>query len=278
MWRVTWLEIKKIFFKGRSYIAFGAIALIIALIQLGLYVEGDFMIEIVMQNLKDQFSFQGNLLNGYLVSYVVLNTLWIHVPMLIAMVTGDMISGESGGGTFRLLLTRPVSRDRLLVAKFFASMVYATMMVIFIALISLLMGFLLFGTGDLLIMFNTLNIFPENDVLWRFLFAYGFGIVGMWVVAAFSFCLSVFSKNSLSPIITSIAVIIIFSILSTFQIGIFEKITPYLFTNYLNSWMMFFDFEVDYMKIGESVLVLMGHVLAFFLISFFVFRKKDITS
>ncbi len=278
MGRLVILELEKIFKKGRSYIAFGAIIIIILLIQMGLKVEGEFMLDMLMMNLKDTFYFQGNLMNGYLISYVVLNTLWIHVPILIAIVTGDLVSGEAQQGTLRLLLPRPVSRGKLLTAKFFAAIIYSTLMVIVVALFSLAIGIPLFGKGDLLVMFNRLNIFAQDDVMWRFLLAYGFGIIGMWVIAALSLLFSVFSDNSLGPILLTFAVLIVFNILSTFEFGIFDPITPFLFTTYINSWMLFFDYDLEMNKIYLSLTVLLVHVAVLYAASYYAFIKKNITS
>ncbi|MBI9035312.1 MAG: ABC transporter permease subunit [Bacteroidales bacterium] len=278
MRRLVLLELEKVFKKGRSYIAFGAIILIILLIQIGLKVEGGFMLDLLMISLKDNFYYQGNLLNGYLVSYVVLNTLWIHVPLLIAIVTGDLVSGEAQQGTLRLLLTRPVSRGKLVSAKFFGAIIYATLMVVVVAVFSLAIGIPLFGKGDLLVMFNRLNIFAQDDVMWRFLLAYSFGIIGMWVIASLSLLFSVFSKNSLGPILLTFAVLIVFNILSTFEFGIFDSITPFLFTTYINSWMLFFDYDLQLNEIYLSLGVLIMHVVVLYAIAYLAFVRKNITS
>jgi ABC-2 type transport system permease protein len=57
-------------------------------------------------------------MNGYLMAFIILQTLLVHVPLLIALVAGDMISGEANQGTLRLLLTKPVSRANLIIGKF----------------------------------------------------------------------------------------------------------------------------------------------------------------
>jgi energy-coupling factor transporter ATP-binding protein EcfA2 len=76
----------------------------------------------------------GNLVNGYMVSYLVLNFLWVHVPLLLVIVTGDLLAGEVNAGTFRILLTRPVSRFSLVTAKYIAALVYTLVIVIFLAM------------------------------------------------------------------------------------------------------------------------------------------------
>ena len=60
-----------------------------------------------MQGVTDQFDIHGNILNGYLVAYLILQSLLIHIPLLVALVAGDALAGEANMGTLRLVLTRP---------------------------------------------------------------------------------------------------------------------------------------------------------------------------
>jgi ABC-2 type transport system permease protein len=105
-------EILKTFSKWRSSIAFIAIAVVVPLVHIAFYLQGEAAAKSLARGLTQDFFLLGNLLNGYFVTYVVLNTLWIHVPFLITLGAGDQLAGEATGGTFRLLLIRPVSRTR----------------------------------------------------------------------------------------------------------------------------------------------------------------------
>jgi ABC-2 type transport system permease protein len=272
------IELYKIFTKPRTYIGFGAVFLIVVAIQLGFYFEGEDILGFVIENLKDSFIFEGDLINVYTVSYIVLNSLWIHVPILIALVTGDLIAGEANSGTFRLILTRPVSRTKLLAAKFFAGWTYTYMVIILMIILSVGLGSLLFGSGDLLLLKGTLNIFSASDALWRFGLAYAYGILSMTVVASLAFMLSAFAENSVGPIIGTFAIIIGLTIITTLGFSLLAPVIPWLFTTYLPSWQLFFDYELDMAKITRAVFVDLGYIFVFLSITFLYFRKKDILS
>ena len=124
MWPLLKIELYKIFKKPRTYIAFGAIAAIVILIQLALYADGAVYLEFVMRSINESFMVEGRLLNGYFVCYTILQTLLVHVPLLIALIAGDTIAGEAAMGTLRLLVTKPISRTGLLLTKFTAATVY----------------------------------------------------------------------------------------------------------------------------------------------------------
>jgi len=276
MFSLIRIELYKIFSRIRTYIGFIAIGLLVPLIQVALFIDGETYIEFSLQNLKEAFDFQGNLLNGYLACYIILATLYVHIPFLITLVTGDLLAGEAAGGTFRVLLTRPVSRTKLLFAKFISGLIYTAALIFWMALISLLLGIAIMGTGDLIVIKNTVYIFAEDDVLWRLLAAFGFGLIAMWCVASLSFMFSSFADNSIGPIILTMTVIISFIVISAIDLSLFRVVKPFLFTNYMGSWKLFFETPVNYDKILMSAGALIAHIILFFGIAGYNFKKKDI--
>ena len=276
MRKLVGIELYKIFTRKRSYIAFIAVLLIILIAQAAMLWEGESMYAYLTKNLSDAFYMQGKLVNGYLMTYLVLNFLWVHIPLLIVIVTGDLFSGEAQGGTFRLVLSRPVSRGGLVSAKFIAGMVYTFVLMMLFAVSSLGLGLLLFGQGDLIVIFDTISIFPEADVLWRFLAAFAYGLLGMVTVASLSMLLSSMASNSLGPILSTMAIIILFTMISTFDFNFFRYLKPFLLTSYLDAWQMFFSFDPDISLILKNAGVLLLHCGIFYTATLLYFKRKDI--
>jgi ABC-2 type transport system permease protein len=270
------IELYKIFSKPRTYIGFVAIAFLVPLIQVALFIDGETYIEFSLQNLKEAFDFQGNLLNGFLATYIILATLYVHIPFLIALVTGDLIAGEAASGTLKILLTRKAGRTRIVLSKFLAGMIYTATLIFFMAILSLVLGLVIMGTGDLIVIKNTIYVFAENDVLWRLVAAFCFGLLAMWCVGALSFMFSAFADNAIGPIILTMTVIISFIIISAIDLSIFRAVKPFMFTNYMGSWKLFFEDPVDYNKLILAASVLILHILGFLGISIYHFNRKDI--
>src|ERR1700709_1325284 len=176
MWQLLQIELFKIFRKPRTYISFGAIAAMVIIVQIALKFDGQSYIEFILGSLKDTLDIPyGTILNGYFVCFIILNLLLIHIPLLIALVAGDEKAGEANMGTLRLLVSKPVSRTQLMLAKFTATVIYTALLLIWLAFISLLLSILIFGTNDILIARNdALEIIRSNDVLWRYLAAFAF--------------------------------------------------------------------------------------------------------
>jgi ABC-2 type transport system permease protein len=279
MWQLTRIELYKIFKKPRTYIAFAAIAAIVLLIQAAMYADGETYLQFAMQALQETFQISGTILNGYFICFIVLQTLLIHVPLLIALVAGDVIAGEANTGTLRLLLTKPVSRTTLLLSKFFASVVYTLLLLLFMAFLSLAVSLLVFGTGDLIILKSEMVvILDRSDIIWRYVAAFGFAALSMITVASLAFLLSSFAENSIGPIISTMSIIIVFTILTTMDIPFFNVLKPYLFTNHMLNWKGFFERPVDGAEVLKSAGILVFHIILFLSITIFAFRRKDILS
>ncbi len=274
--KILLIEIYKVFIRRRSYIGFGAILFIVILLLLAVNYEAKTVLDFLTSNLKESFSFQGNLINGNLYAHIVMRSLWVHIPLLIVLVTGDLVSGEYQSGTFRMLLSRPVSRFSIISSKFIAGWIYVFLLVLFMAVLSLGLGYIFLGKGDLLVTNDTFNIFNSDDVLWRFMLSYSFGILSMITVASLSILLSTIFDNSVTAILTSLAIVIVLTFLSTFNIPFINAVKPFLFTTQMGGWQSFFSFEIDYSRIILQSIILLVHILAFYLLSLYIFIRKDI--
>lgn len=291
MWKLVQIELFKIFHKPRTYIAFAAITAIVGLIQLGFYVDGDTYIKFGMQALSDSFNVEGKILNGYLLAYIILQTLLVHVPLLIALVAGDMISGEANMGTLRLLVSKPISRTNLILSKFMASAVYTLALLIWMAVWSLFVSLLIFGADDMIIMKSeVVTQILKSDTLWRYVAAFGFAALAMVTVASLAFFLSLFAENSIGPIMACMSIIIVFTILNTLNLPIFNAVKPFLFTSHMLGWKGFFDVQVNSNNeqivgsvenlpaVLRSAGILAIHIIIFLGASIFIFKRKDILS
>jgi ABC-2 type transport system permease protein len=279
MWTILKIELFKIFKRPRTYISFAAIAAIVLLIQLALYLDGGTYVQFMLQGIENTFNIDGKIMHGYLICYVILQTLLIHVPLLIALIGGDMIAGEANMGTLRLLISKPVSRTNLLMSKFIATASYTLLLLLWMAFLSLLVSILAFGVGDLMIFKSEqIVILKKSDVMWRYFAAFGFAAIAMVTVAALSFFLSLFAENSIGPIVTTMSIIIVCTILTTMDLPLFNKIKPFLFTSHMLGWKGFFDDPVNYRAIFQSAAILLLHIAGFITASVIVFKKKDVLS
>jgi ABC-2 type transport system permease protein len=292
MWQLLSIELFKIFKRPRTFIAFAVITLIVILIQVALKFGGEEYVGMMMSGLNNAFDAPiDQMLNGYLVCYVILNLLLIHIPILVALIAGDMVSGEANMGTLRLLISKPVSRTQLLIVKFIAASVYTLLLLLWVAFLALFVSLLLFGSNELFVARDSgVNIISSSDIMWRYMAAFGFATLGMITVTSLAFMFSTFADNSIGPIIACVCVIILFTILTQMQIPFYdETIKPYLFTTHMLAWKGFFyvkgqegvtvDGSIENTTaILKSGLILVGYSAIFLVTAIWYFKKKNILS
>ncbi len=273
------IELFKIFRRPRTYISFGIVTAITFVIQLAMLTDGKSYMSFALQGVNEQFDIHGNMINGYFITYIILQTLLIQIPLLVALVAGDTLAGEATLGTLRLLLTKPISRNQLILAKFMSSFIYTVLLVIWLAIVALGLSVLIFGRGDMVnIKSDTFILILQNDVLWRYAAAFCFAMLAMTTIASLSILLSVFADNSIGPIISTMGIVVVLTILSNLDLPLFNHIKPYIFTTHMIGWKGFFDDPVPVRQIGISALVLIVYTVAFAGTTLLVFNKKDIKS
>ena len=273
------IELYKIFKRPRTYISFGIVTAITFVIQLAMLTDGKSFMGFAMQGINEQFDIHGNILNGYLVAYIILQSLLIHIPLLVALVAGDALAGEANSGTLRLMLTKPVSRPKLVLVKFTGSFIYTVLLIIWLAVVALFFSMALFGTGDMLnLKSDTIILFLQHDVLWRYAAAFLFATLAMTTIASMSLLLSAFADNSIGPIISTMGIVVVLTILSNLNLPLFNIIKPYLFTTHMIGWKGFFDDPLPLAAICRSAIVLVLYTIGFLAVTIFYFNKKDIKS
>ena len=272
-------EFIKILAKPRSYIGIGALTLLICIILFAMKADGSSFISFVTSSFEQTLSFNGTILNGNLIAFIILQMLIVHIPLLVALVTGDLISGEAAMGTVRMLATKPISRTKIVISKFIAGAVYTFILTLWLIFLSLFVSKFIFGSGDLIVLNSEgLVILKEQDILWRYGLSFIVAFLSLLTVSSVSICFSAFAENSIGPIVSTMAVIILFTIIGSMEVSVFQSIKPFLFTTHMASWRSFFEDPVPYSKIFNSIIILVVHNILLVSIAIFKFNKKDITS
>ena len=297
MWTLLQIELFKISRRPRTYIAFVAITAIVFIFQFAFKADGESYLDFMAQDVTESFQFEKlKAINGYFMCYIILNTLLVQVPILIALIAGDAISGEANMGTLRLLLTKPISRLSIITAKFLASVVFTVALLLWMAVTALFLSMLIFGVDDMIIfrskgdMSQILQI-TSDDVMWRYFAAFGYAAVALTVIAALALLLSLFAENSIGPIITTVCIVIVATVISNINVPIIDKYAkPWLFTSYLVGWKGFFyintteDGETlkgtmeNWPAVRNSLLKLFLYIGVFFSAAAISFQRRDVLS
>ena len=297
MLKLLQIELYKISKRSRTYIAFAAITAIVFIFQFAFKADGESYMNLMLQSVQDNFQIdKSKAINGYFMCYIILNTLLVQVPILVALIAGDSISGEANMGTLRLVLTKPVSRTQLILVKFAASVIFTIMLLIWMAVMALFISLFIFGADDMLIFrvkgdeSQILQI-TKDDIMWRYWAAFAYAAVALTVIAALAMLLSIFAENSIGPIIATVCIVIVCTVVSNINVPVIEKnVKPWLFTSYLVGWKGFFYIGTtddgqpikgsleNWPAIRNSLYILLAHIFLLLSASVIIFKRKDVLS
>lgn len=228
--------------------------------------------------MSDEFAVGGNLISGPAIPYYLLElpvAINVFIPLLLSMIAGGLIAGEAQRGTLRTLLTRPVHRWQIVVAKVAAAFVHATVLVLVLGGVSLIGGWLVFGRGDLVTVRGGLRIFSEAQALQRLGLAYGAVMLTMWAVAAIAvFCSTIF-EHPLTASGVTVAFLIVSATLMV--IPYFEWLKPYLLTDHFAAYRHAFERPVAWDELKMDLAWILAYGTAAVVGTLTVFCRRDMT-
>lgn len=198
----------------------------------------------------------------------------LFLPIAVSVIGGDSVAGEAAHGTLRYLLTRPVGRTRLLVAKLTAIVAFIFLAVIAVALVAFAAGVVLFGIEPLSSISATALTPTETAVRTTLAILYiGWSMLGLGAIALFA------STRTDSPLAASLATLAAFvgsQVLDLIEAT--RSIQAYLPTHY---WLKFVDFYRDpilWRDVNEGIVLQLVYVVVFLGAAWANFTTKDITS
>ena len=277
MLNLIYVELYKTFAKPRTYIGLIAIVILIALIQFGFYANKDEVGGSIRSLMGEAITVENLSLNGNMVCYFVMQMLYVHLPIIVALVSGDSISGEMNSGTIRALMVKPIPRWKLFFAKFIANQVYLLIVVLVIYIFGLIVSRLLFGNGDIAVYGDEISILGKEELLTRFTYGIALSYISLTVISNLAFMFSSFMENSIAPIVITMVINIVFLIFGSLTFELFAPIQEILFTKHMSLWTYSFELNPNYNEMYKSLSILMIYLFSFLTIAFFSFTKKDIT-
>lgn len=263
----------------RTGIGYAALLVVVPLVLWGLASGGEHLEAEFTRGLAEQFFVVGKILNGYSASVIVMNFLWVHIPFLITLVAGDILSGEAVRGTWRVWLTRRPGRLSVVAAKYVVAQGYALSLVALLALLSVGLGRWWLGGGDVLIVgADGITLLGEELALPRLALAYACAGGAMVSVASLAFWVGTLVEHPIGPIVGSMAILIVLLALSNIPLDLFDSVRPWLFTSHFDVWALALEDPIPWADIRQSLAVLGAWTSLFTGAAVWSFLRKDILS
>ena len=271
-------ELLKLFARKRTYLGFGAFLgvelLILLLLQMP-KAKAMFIRSMTQHGLDFSHYF-----SGLTLAYIMItNTIFVLGSLYLALVCGDIVSKEVEDGTMRMVLSRPISRTRILLLKYAACLIYTWILTLFIVMTSLLLGIADRGIGGLIVIAPWEHLFAFYEAgpgLERFALGAGLLCYMMLTLSNLGFMFSCFNMKPASATVLTLSLYIADAVLR--NVPYFENIKGYFLTQHMGMWTQVFQHDIPWTRLLHSVLYLGAFDLLFLSIGAFYFARRDFKS
>jgi ABC-2 type transport system permease protein len=212
--------------------------------------------------------------NGLFLVFTSLTVLLpFFLPLAVSVAAGEAIAGEANIGTLRNLLVVPVSRTRLLMVKFFGSVVFAFLCTVSVALVGVVVGLVLFPHGAVTLLSGA--TISYGDALWRGLLVAGYVTLMLAGLCGIGMFVSTLTEVPIGAMAATAVLAIVSEIADS--IPQINAIHPYLFSH---PWLSFGDLlrsPISWHGVELGVLTQVAYLAVFLPLAWARLQTKDIT-
>lgn len=213
--------------------------------------------------------------NGLFLVFTALTVaLPFFLPLVIGVVAGDSIAGETGSGTLRYLLTVPVTRGRLLAVKALGVATFTAIAVLVVTIVGLVTGAVLFGLHPVVLLSG--DTVPLASGLWRTAAIAGYVSVALFALAAGGVFVSTLTENAIAAMATTIGIAVFSALLDA--VPQLSAVHKFLLTDH---WLGFGELLRTSISSGDLLRwsgLHVAYAAIFLSLAWARFTTKDITS
>ncbi len=274
-------ELWKLFGKKRTYIGFGAFVLAQAAMLL------------IFKNTRWEHNFERMLEgNGYLASeYISALTVALIMlfpqavllmPLYVALVGGDLVAKEAEDGTLRMILSRPISRLRLLCVKWIGGMIFSTVLVLSLGAIALIAARIIFPWKGMFVYGQLQSGGPMFALLPAATGMKLYAISNLLMVAnaitliSIAFMFSSFNMKPAAATILALSYLFVNMVMQ--RIPFLEQYQNWFVTHHFECWFLVFQSPTPWSQILQSEITLTAISATAFIIGALGFQMRDIKS
>lgn len=270
-------ELWKLFGKKRTYIGFGAFILAQSAMLLA------FRFTRWQSDFERLLSSNGYLATEFISALTVavvmlMPQIILLMPLYTTLVGGDMVAKESEDGTLRMILSRPISRVRLLFVKWVAGVIFSVILVAVLGATALALarvwfpwkGMFFFAPG------MAFSVLPAGEGLARFALAHVFLAANASVMLSLAFLFSCFNMKPAAATILALSYLFVNVVME--GIPFFNRYENWFITHHFRCWLYVFQSPVQWAEIVQSEVILLAASATVFIVGATAFQVRDIKS
>lgn len=271
-------ELIKLFAKKRTYIGFGMFLLaqnaIIMIFRFSRATDS------MQRTLEGNGYFATDYLSALTLSTMMVITIaYTLLGLYVALVGGDLVSKEAEDGTLRMMLSRPISRVRIVVLKWLAGIVFSASLVAVLGISGWVFSSIWFPPTSGLFVWLPGEIFAIHS-FWTGVQHYAAAHVVMIskavTIMTLALMFSCFNMKPAAATILALSVMLINGILM--EIPYFRDFQYWFLTYHLNVWRLLLDEQIPWWRVLSSLSVLAACNVTFLVIGCAALHSRDIKS
>jgi ABC-2 type transport system permease protein len=198
---------------------------------------------------------------------------WI-LPLLAAIVAGDIFSSEDNHGTLKTVLTRSISRNALFAGKVLTALTWTIISVATFGLSALLAGVVVVGAQPMETLGGTM--FTTGGSVGAVLVAWAICLVPAFGYACIAIAFSVAFQSSVVGVIGAVVVGFVMQ-LYAFLNG-WDFLRHILLSTTFYAWHGVLDRPAYYEPLVRGIIVSAVYIAGSLAIAYAIFRRRDVTS
>ncbi|HLI33091.1 MAG TPA: ABC transporter permease [Solirubrobacteraceae bacterium] len=194
------------------------------------------------------------------------------LPIIAALVAGDIFAAEDGNGTLKTILTRSAQRGQIFSAKAITALLYTIAAVYLASAVATAAGVASWGFNSVKTLSGTFVSAPRALLL--IVAADACYLIPLLALAAIGLMLSVATRNSAAAVLATVAAPIVLLIVG--QIPGLEGTHPYLLTEQFQAWQGLMRTPTDWGPVAHSAWVCALYGLPALAIAYLTFLRRDV--
>jgi len=270
-------ELWKLFGKKRTYIGFGAFLLAQNAMLLG------FKFTKWQSDVERLLAGNGYLAQDYVSALTVavlmlLPQVLLLMPLYAALVGGDLVAKEAEDGTLRMILSRPISRFRILFTKWLAGLIFSAVLVLMLGGTALLFARMWFPWRGMFVFVPNMvfNVLDSGEGFKLYLASHIFMTINANVILGLAFMFSCFNMKPAAATILALSFLFVNLVIES--IPFFERYHEWLLPYHFRAWMYIYAQPTPWARVGASLSILTAFSITTFLIGMAAFHARDIKS
>jgi ABC-2 type transport system permease protein len=199
-------------------------------------------------------------------------SIWL-IPLITALVAGDIVATEDQNGTLKTILTRSVERWQVFAGKLLASFTYAAIVLVLFVGTGLLLGGIAFGFDPVTLLSGTrVSTGRGIFLIGAATLAY---LMPVLAIASIALLLSTVTRNSAAAVVGALMTSLILQVLGA--LSALDFLDPYLLSTQFNAWQGLLRDPVDWAPVVRGAWVSAAYAVPCLFAALTAFVRRDVT-